>query len=262
MKAWAGRDLAAAAAWLAGDQVDQKKRNDLSQSLLEIWSAKDAPAATAWADVHVTGRARISANHALIPALAAQDSAGALEFVSRMDPGFPRDEAVHVLTDSLLTDKGKDEAWANFQRITALSDPALRKTALEHSGWRMMKAAPQEFLDWLATPAGADSSFRTFTATARQWAEKDADAAMKWAAGLRGDITAEVRQTVLDKWLWTSPDAAQAWVGSLPAGDERSASVTNAAGVLAGQVSVENTPPGSIPCPPPTIPPSWPDWRK
>lgn len=240
MKAWAERDLPAAAAWLEGSQIDQKTRNGRSRSLLQTWSEADPLAAITWADAHVTGFTRMQLNSTLIPALAARDAAGALEFVNGMTPGFARDEAGMQVTDSLLTDKGKEEILDNFQRITALSDPALRKAALEGSARRMMWAAPQEFLAWLAGPEGAEAPFRAFTAVSESLAEKDGEAAMKWAAGLRDEISAEVRQSVLYKWMDQEPEDAKTWLGSLPDGPERRNSITSATAFLGRKVSPES----------------------
>ncbi|MES2707658.1 MAG: hypothetical protein V4726_13775 [Verrucomicrobiota bacterium] len=239
MKAWASRDLPAAAAWLAGEGVDQKKRNGWSRSLLQVWSKTDPLEAIAWADSHVTGHTRMQANSILIPALAAHDAAGALDFVHRMTPGFSRDEAVWQVTGALLSDKGKDEALANFQRITALPDAALRTDALQSAARHMMRVAPEEFLAWLGSPEGADAPFRALTSTAEALAEKDGETAMKWATGLRGDITGGVRQSVLYKWMEKDPETARDWVESLPEGAERVTSVTNATAFLPRRISPE-----------------------
>lgn len=240
MEAWAGRDPAAAAAWLAGDGVDQKKRNNLSGGLLQAWSGVDVQAAIAWADAHVTGSARIGVNHTLIPALASQDPVGALEFVNRMPPGFARDEAVMQVTDGILEGKGKEEVLTLFQRITALSDPDMRTAALERAARRMMKAAPEEFMAWLAGPEGSKSSVGTFLATADNLAEKDPETAMRWAAGLREGLTGQVRQNILGQWMDKNPEAAKAWTETLPAGPERHASVASAASLLPGRISSGN----------------------
>ena len=237
MEAWARRDPAAASAWLAGGEVDRLTKYKLGRSLLRVWSQTDPRAATDWADAHLSGAARLRVNEMLIPALASQDPAGAVEFVSGMAPGFMRDIAVGDLTGQLLQDRGKAEALTNFQRLADLSDPALRKAVLASAAWPMMKAAPQEFMAWLASPEGSQAPFSAFTAAADTLAQTDGQAAMNWASGLRQEISGEVRSSVLYRWLESGPEAAQAWVTALPPGPERRAGIITATDGLADKVS-------------------------
>lgn len=238
---WALRDPAAARDWLSSPELDWKTRNRLGPRLLEHWAKTDPSAALAWAESHLTGRTRMQAGLNLIPALAAQDPGGPLEYVRKLNPGPARDEALLKVTDSLLGDTPKPEALKAFQQITALSDPSLRQTALAAAASPMMDVAPQEYLAWLASPEGAAAPWEAFSRTADSLAEKDGASAMTWAAGLRPDLAGGLRKNILSTWLRENPEAARTWVSALPDGPERRSSVILTTSSIAYQRNLGNS---------------------
>lgn len=237
MKAWARRDPAAAAAWLAEAEVDSRQRGYLGHSLLRVWAETDAPAAIAWVDAHLPDSAKAEANRGILDAVTPRDPAAALEYVSRMPPGFGREDAAYPVGNALFEGKTKEETLAAFHRVSEFPDPSVRKLLLEPAARKMLEQNPQEFLVWLAGPEGAQAPYSIFRITAGNLAEKDAASAMEWAAGLPADFAAPLRREVLGNWLQTDPARAGDWLKSLPSGPERANGIATATYVLAGGIS-------------------------
>lgn len=228
---WARHDLKAAADYLAGVRVGRELLPELVGPLMEVWGGQDAAAAMEWSARHLIGGARNLVPAALVKSLAARDPVEAARFVDQLDPGTGQYDAMRQLT--YLSVRGRDKAalLEAFDWMMAMPDPALRSVAMDSGASEIMAAAPEEVLAWLGRPEGGQAPASLLVTAGRYLVRQDGPAAMEWTASLRPEVVDEVRQRVLQGWNASDPNAAQAWVRSLPDGAERAtrvAAVTSA----------------------------------
>ncbi|MES2707656.1 MAG: hypothetical protein V4726_13765 [Verrucomicrobiota bacterium] len=224
-KEWARRDLAAAAAWFSDGHVNPVNTVEQITPLLEVWGTADPAAAMAWADSHLTGSPRDHAAGTIVEAIAARNTAKAVEFVSQLPPGHAQSEAMRKLTNFSVKKKEKPELLAAFQWMMAMPDPVMRTIAMDSGAPEITKAAPEEVMAYLNSPAGASAPLSLLTNAASVMSQSDGPAAMEWTSSLRPDVAGKVRRIALGSWLSRDSDAAGSWVRGSPPGDGRAMDV-------------------------------------
>lgn len=242
---WLRRDLPSAIVYLSGSEASQQQKNDWAQtypwgeSLLQVWGATDPAAALAWADSQLTGSAQKNAASALLKTLTARDPQRALDFLDQLPPGSAKDRATEVVARIAMQGKDKPQVLEIFQKLTAQSDPDQRAIALKATVGRLLTTVPEEFLAWFKTPEGAQAPWKLLEITAQNlMSQKDATAAMNWAAGVRPEASSLVRGKILEDWIAQDGKAASEWIQNLPVGEGRAdliaGTVTSADFTIAG----------------------------
>ncbi len=222
MRAWAGRDLKAAAAFAVA-QPDMF-RNALAPGLVETWGKSDPAAALAWSQENLKGAARTEAIAGVIKSAAEKSLTTASQLVSDMQPGAAQNRACASIFETWFA-KGAGERDAAFEWLASLPDPAARTAALERVQWNWVWNDPAGARDFISGPHGDLASQQMINQVARNQVAKNPEAAMEWAGALGEKRAADARRTVLESWLQIRPEGAADYARKLPAGPERESAV-------------------------------------
>lgn len=229
---WARRDLAAATAHVSA-QGETLTKAQLASPLIEVWAERDPQAVLAWANEHLRGEVRAAAPIPVMMSMAAQDFDAAAVFVAGLDPGNVKNIAAQLIVETWLgrdwlrSGNGGTDAIAKvegaLQWIASLPEPDARRRATEVASERLATSALDEAMAFLNSPQGASAPQPFFDQAAKRLARKSPESAMQWAEALPPERRLPAQRTVLSEWASSRPEAAQAWVRELPAGEARAA---------------------------------------
>ena len=177
---WTKKDPAAAAGFYDRLPSDQLADHFVWQ-IAENWASQNPAAALDWAS-HLTGKARTSALQGGLKSWAETDPAKALDYLARLPDNHHQDDL----------ENGLIQGW------------------VAHS--------PAEAAKWADSLKG-DAAVSALSSVAQHWVQSDANAAAAWAAGLSSEqAQAEAWPVVARQLATDDPEAAERWLGSLPAG--------------------------------------------
>ncbi len=216
---WAGKDVAAAARFAAG-QTDITFRNALAQGLVGAWGKEDPAAALDWSQENLAGKARTEAVGGIVAAAAEKDLTMAGELVARMDPGTAQNRAAASLFEVWFK-KGEDQRGAAIEWLATLPDKEARRAAFDRVQWDWMWKDPQGVRDFITGPHGDLASSDIVNQSTRNLAVKNPEAALEWVAKLPADSKADARAAAVEAWMRFRPEAAADYARKLPAGPER-----------------------------------------
>jgi hypothetical protein len=222
LKAWAGRDLNAAADWLAA--TDEATRNRLSPAFLETWAAQDASAALSWSQENLQGTRQNQAVSAVVRGAAEKDVTSAATMVADMQPGPARTEAAGIVAQKwfpefMSTEPVKPEL---LKWLSGLDQDSIR-SVLNQSCWKWANSDPQSMAKFLAAAPNEEVPPYIDSILARTMARGHPEEALKWAATLPEGRALEAGSDAFGDWHQSQPEAAAAWLNTLPANDSRRA---------------------------------------
>lgn len=239
VKEWAKRDLNAVIGYVSS-QTDSLTKTRLGLPMVETWARSDPQAALQWAQENLKGEARSASAASIVRTMAEKDVQSAAAFIGGLEPGGMKNQAVSQLIDTWLSKEKKADVAPALAWIASLPEADARSQAWQYSSWRLFYSNPDETIAFLKTETGQSAPQQIFDNGARYLAKKNPETAMQWTADLPADRASEARQTVLETWLSSRPEAATDWIGKLPAGAERDESIRLAVSRLSNQ-SIDQT---------------------
>ncbi len=224
IKEWAKRDLNSVISYVTS-QTDSLTKARLGLPLMETWARSDPQAALQWAQENLKGEARASSAAAIVRSMAEKDIQSASAFIGGLEPGGVKNQAVSELLNTWLSKERKGDVAPAMTWIASLPEADARSQAWQYSAWRLFYSNPDETIAFLKTETGQKTPQQIFDNGARYLAKKNPESAMQWATDLPADRAPGARQTVLETWLGSRPEAATGWVQTLPAGAGRDESI-------------------------------------
>jgi hypothetical protein len=156
----------------------------------------------------------------LIGVIAQNDLTTASQLVADMDPGGTQNRACAAIFEAWFR-KGPGEQGAALEWLASLPDEETRRSAFERVGQNWAQQNPEAVREFLTGPHGALATYSMISQVARSQAAKSPEAAMKWAATLPENHSANAHNVVLQNWLATRPADAADYVRAMPSGSER-----------------------------------------
>lgn len=237
-KRWASKDIDAALAWAESntpvlDNADHQS-NPLT-GVVDGWLTTDPAAAIAWLNDLPDGDGKVGLIRAMVSCVDDRDPAQAMDLAIVIPPGSMREQAIIYSARSWLqSDPGSAAKWA-FQQ----EDESIRRTSLRSVAAEWMRNDPAGARGWIdSLPADVardtmlgdaigmiangvswgGSSYMGFVETMSSEAIQNAAQTIEQISDVTQRKTAYT--TLAGKWLSRDPQAAQAWIGSLPVTNE------------------------------------------
>ena len=220
---WLERDAAAAARWAAalvpGEAINAGARARYAAKAALAWADSDFPAAFAWAGSQPDpGFARELATQ-LLARLAATDPVRALSLAEAGGPG---------LLDAARLELFR--AWSDHDPVAAVRTLGVALLGEDRNEWYVREAigkwvarAPRDALAWLGSQPGLDPEKTDSLLRNLAWSASGDDGgadprlfaeALAASPGLR-DRT-ELLSSLLSAWSGRAPEAALAWLDTIP----------------------------------------------
>jgi hypothetical protein len=220
VREWAGRDIAAAADWLA--RSDARTRNRLSASLVEIWATQDPAGALAWCNDNLTGSALGTAVGGAIKGIAAKDVAGAARLVAGMPPSAARVEAALAVSRTWLPDfvSGRKVDPETINWLAGLDSDSIRRV-LSETHWNWATSDPASMAEFVASMPEAQVFEGIYAALSQELARKDPAHAIEWANRLPPDKGLAAGGVAFAEWRRAQPQEAANWMDGLSSADPR-----------------------------------------
>lgn len=220
LKNWAGRNLNAAADWLAG--TDSSTRNRLSPAFVEAWAKRDAGGALAWCEANLFGSSLAQAVGGVSKGAAESDVVGAAGLVTDMKPSSARAEAAAGVAQKWFPESfaGKPvppEAIEWMKRLDADSV----KRVLDQIHFRWLDSDPKSLAAFLATTTSDKIPEHIYVNLARNMARQNPVETLEWASRLPAERRLSVGGEAFTEWRRSQPASATQWLDELPAADPR-----------------------------------------
>ncbi|MFN0128068.1 MAG: hypothetical protein ACKV19_15435 [Verrucomicrobiales bacterium] len=192
-----------------------------SAATLAGFASADPEAAKKWLTENGTNENRWILDRALVTGLARSDFAAASEYVMAL-PAENRAGFVEVLAEQKIRDGISPAAdWA-----LALTDPAMKASALQRVADQYTRQDPAQAAAWIQEHATADYAKDAVATVARKYAEKDPQLAIGWAATLPAGVSQnEAYGRVFREWGRSDPTSASEALNSLPTGAAKDESI-------------------------------------
>jgi hypothetical protein len=220
LKEWAGRDLNAAAQWLAG--ADPLARNRLSPAFVEAWAKLDANSALTWCEDNLAGSSLVQAVTGVLKGAAAKDVAGAAALVAGMNPSTARAEAAAAVARKWFPDSfsGRTVKPDTIAWLTGLDGDSVKRV-LDEITWTWSATDPKTMAAFLEGLKREEVPSYSYTVVARELARNNPAGALEWANRLSGEGALSAGGAAFAEWRTSQPEAATKWLDQLPTGDKR-----------------------------------------
>jgi len=221
LKAWAGKDLNAAADWLAA--TDEMTRNRFSPAFLETWAAQDASAALSWCEENLQGTRLNQAVSAVVRGAAQKDVGSAAAMVADMQPGAARSEAAGIVAEKWFPQQFMSAEPVKPELLSWLSglDQDSIRSVLNQCCWNWAGTDSQSMAKFLTGAPSEEVPPYIDSILARTMARAHPDEALKWAATLPQARALDAGSAAFSDWHESQPEAATAWLEALPQNDPR-----------------------------------------
>ena len=214
LERWLRAEPAAAARWLAAQSETTEP-----QALLVARALLKNPAdVRAYCDGLADGDWKQSVLKSASLELAGSDPAGAISLAWRLNTEAVRTDVLQTVTYDWIT----HEPRAALDWITQVNDPALREGLLAVGAKAIAATDPDLAAGWLVTAVKSEKILNdTALSIIESWAAQDPAKEAKWVALFppQGPREAAV-SLVVDRWLQSDPNAANAWLLTLPERDK------------------------------------------
>ena len=214
LERWLRVEPAKAARWMAA----QSETTEPQALLVARALLKNTAAVRAYCDEISDGDWKQSVLKNASLELAESDPAGAISLARRLNAEAVRTEVLQTVTYDWIT----HEPRAALDWIAQINDAALREGLLAVGAKAIAATDPDLAAGWLVTAVKSEKILNeTALSIIESWAAQDPAKAAKWVAlfPLQGPREAAVN-LVVDRWLQSDPNAANAWLLTLPERDK------------------------------------------
>jgi hypothetical protein len=214
LERWLSIEPAKAARWMAA----QSESTEPQALLVARALLKNSAAVRAYCDEISDGDWKQSVLKSASLELAESDPAGAISLARRLNAEAVRTEVLQAVTHDWIA----HEPRAALDWITQINDAALREGLLAVGAKAIAATDPDLAAGWLVTAVKSERILNdTALSIVESWAAQDPAKAAKWVAlfPLQGPREAAVN-LVVDRWLQSDPNAADAWLLTLPERDK------------------------------------------
>jgi len=214
LERWLGVEPAKAARWLAAQPETTEP-----QALLVARALLKNPAdVRAYCDGIPDGDWKQSVLKSASLELAGSDPVGAINLARRLNAEAVRTDVLQTVTYDWIT----HEPRAALDWINQIDDTALREGLLAVGAKAIAATDPDLAAAWLVTAVKSEKILNdTALSVIESWAAQDPAKVAKWVALFppQGPREAAVN-LVVDRWLQSDPNAANAWLLTLPERDK------------------------------------------
>ena len=181
-------------------------------TILAVWAGTNPDAAIAWAESnHDSEQEANPWLVGVIRGIAPQDIARATALMETMPRSRARGEALDSMV-SLLMARGADEAkeWA-----LGVEEDYLRSGAIAFTAESIARKSPEQAADWLGEQADVEALNRVSEDITQSWYRDDPEAAIAWVTTLPPDAMSEAAEGIIDQIVDQDPVQAAEWLSNL-----------------------------------------------
>lgn len=220
LKGWAGRNLDAAAEWIAA--TGAQTRNRLSPAFVETWAKQDATSALTWCESNLSGSSLAQAIGGVLQGAAEKDVAGAAGLVTAMNPSQAREEAAVAVAKKWFPELASDEPVqpAAIAWLAGL-DPASIRRVMAEAQWGWVTSDPQSMAAFLTSYSSEQIPASVYNTLAYEMVRKDPLETLEWASHLPANAGLSAGSEAFAVWRCAQPESAMKWLNNLPSGDPR-----------------------------------------
>jgi len=214
LERWLRVEPAKAARWMAA----QPETTDAQALLVARALLKNPAAVRVYCDGLSDGDWKQSVLKSASLELAESDPVGAINLAWRLNAEAVRTDVLQTVTYDWIT----HEPRAALDWIAQVNDAALREGLLAVGAKAIAATDPDLAAGWLVTAVKSEKILNdTALSIIESWATQDPAKAARWVAlfPLQGPREAAVN-LVVDRWLQSDPNAANAWLLTLPERDK------------------------------------------
>ena len=214
LERWLSSEPAKAARWMAA-----QSETTYAQALLVARALLKNPAAVrAYCDEIPDGDWKQSVLKSASLELAESDPVGAINLAWRLNAEAVRTDALQTVTYDWIT----HEPRAALDWIIQVNDAALREGLLAVGAKAIAATDPDLAAGWLVTAVKSEKILNdTALSIVESWAAQNPAKAAKWVALFPPQAPREAAvNLVVDRWLQFDPNAANAWLLTLPERDK------------------------------------------
>lgn len=235
--AWGGVDPKGAMEQLGqtGERGDRGARMTQGTAL-SGWAGKDPAAAIAWLDAY-KGEDKEGLTQSLISGLAKSDLTAAQKYASALENKDERARASQTLAREMIRAGGVDKATA---WLATLTDPSMKSGAFDSVAQQLMRSDPEQAAAFIRQNATEDFARGAAASMASNLSRKDVQQGLAFAASLPAEAQSRAYGEVINQWMERNDGAetvqASEYVNNMPAGPARDAG----AAIIAREVARED----------------------